>query len=218
MKPYVFLNFKTYEQGTGNNALKLARIAQKADEEGEVKIVIIAQATDIRMLVENTKLPIFAQHADLEGYGANTGRTTLEALKQAGASGVMINHSEDRADIEQIRKLAKRCKQLQIPMLVCVASLDEAAAASMLKPEYMAYEDPKLIGSGKSVTEEEPDTVLKFAEKMKAKTIALCGAGVSTGLDLVKSLELGCHGVLLASAFVKSSDPEEMIMEFIGVK
>ena len=218
MKPYIFLNLKTYEQATGENALNLAKIAQKVAAEGKADIIVIAQAVDIRLLVDETKVLVFAQHADLESYGAHTGKVTLEAIKQAGAAGVMINHSEDRMDMDSIKKMAKRCKELEIPMLVCVANLEEAKTVTKLKPEYIAYEDPELIGSGKAITKQNPDGVMKFAELVKGKTISLCGAGISSGIDFVKALEMGCNGVLLASAFTKAEDPEEMLMKFAGVK
>ena len=217
MKPFVFLNFKTYEQGTGDNAFKLTNIAEEAALEGNVELAIIAQVVDIRMLARNSKLKIFAQHADLDSYGAHTGKVTIEALKQAGAAGIMLNHSENRISMDLVKRMVKRCKELEMPVLVCVANLKEAKEVLKLKPEYLALEDPKLIGSGKSITEYKPDEVLKFVELVKGKAVALCGAGISSSVDFIKALEMGNDGVLLASAYVKSDNPKEMLFKFLGI-
>jgi len=62
-----------------------------------------------------------------------------------------------------------------------------------------------------------PDAVKQFSEAMRAyKTTSLCGAGISTRKDIEKSAELGCKGVLLASAFVKAVDPERLLLDLVG--
>jgi triosephosphate isomerase len=40
----------------------------------------------------------------------------------------------------------------------------------------------------------------------------LCGAGVKTGEDVKKALELGTVGVLLASGVVKTKDPRKALL------
>jgi len=39
----------------------------------------------------------------------------------------------------------------------------------------------------------------------------LCGAGISTGEDLVAAAELGAEGVLLASGVAKAADPRKAL-------
>ena len=40
-----------------------------------------------------------------------------------------------------------------------------------------------------------------------------CGAGISTGDDVARAIELGAEGVLLASAYVKAKDPKLVLID-----
>ena len=56
---------------------------------------------------------------------------------------------------------------------------------------------------------ESVDLVRKANPNVKV----LCGAGVNKAEDVSIALKLGTRGVLLASAVVKSADPEKAIRE-----
>ena len=43
-----------------------------------------------------------------------------------------------------------------------------------------------------------------------------CGAGVKTGDDVRTAMDLGAHGVLLASGVVKAKDPEAVLRDLIS--
>jgi len=45
----------------------------------------------------------------------------------------------------------------------------------------------------------------------------LCGAGVKTGKDVKRALELGAVGVLLASGVVKSKDPKKALQDLVSL-
>ena len=64
--PIVILNFKTYLESTGNNALKLAMASEIVAEETGVNIVVVPQSTDIYSLSNEVGIPIFAQHIDAD--------------------------------------------------------------------------------------------------------------------------------------------------------
>jgi triosephosphate isomerase len=44
----------------------------------------------------------------------------------------------------------------------------------------------------------------------------LCGAGVKTGKDVRRALELGAKGVLLASGVVKAKDPRKALQDLVS--
>ncbi|MFH0972244.1 MAG: triose-phosphate isomerase, partial [Candidatus Micrarchaeota archaeon] len=97
--------------------------------------------------------------------------------------------------------------------------LHEAVAIAKLHPPCIAVEPPELIGSGISVSSANPGIVtdsVREIKKIDPKIIVLVGAGVSNAADVRKSIELGAEGVLLASAFVKSKDPEELLEEMLN--
>jgi len=56
----------------------------------------------------------------------------------------------------------------------------------------------------------------KNIKKINPKVKVLCGAGVKTGEDVKKALELGTEGVLLASGVVKAENPEKVLRDLIS--
>ena len=215
------INFKTYKQATGPKALKLTQICKKISKKTKQKIMIAVQATDIS-LVSKLKIPVLAQHTDYFEQGRNTGKVLPEAIKQVGAIGTLINHSENPLSLKIIEKTIKRCKDINLLTLVCVSNIKKTDQILKLKPNIIAYEVPELVASGKSITQIKPDSVKKFAKlvqkynkKHKTKIKPLCGAGISKVKDVRTALKLGCEGVLVASAFVKSKNPSKILKEMI---
>ncbi|MCX6777030.1 MAG: triose-phosphate isomerase, partial [Candidatus Micrarchaeota archaeon] len=102
-----------------------------------------------------------------------------------------------------------------IETLLCADSVEEAKKIATLSPSYIAVEPPELIGSGISVSKAKPEIVSDAVSEVKRinNIPVLCGAGVSTGVDVRKAVELGASGVLLASAFVKASNPKAVLLD-----
>ncbi|MCJ7488664.1 MAG: triose-phosphate isomerase, partial [Thermoplasmata archaeon] len=72
------------------------------------------------------------------------------------------------------------------------------------------------IGGDMSVTTANPEIVsesVRVAKKAFPGVKVLCGAGVKTGEDAAKAIELGTNGVLLASGVVKASDPKRVLLD-----
>ena len=57
--PIVILNFKTYLESTGNNALKLAMASEIVAEETGVNIIIAPQSSDIYRLSNEVKIDVY---------------------------------------------------------------------------------------------------------------------------------------------------------------
>ena len=47
-EPILFINFKTYKESTGKNALKLAKTAKKASKETGKTITLVPQLADLK--------------------------------------------------------------------------------------------------------------------------------------------------------------------------
>ena len=105
----IVLNFKTYREATGDNALRLAEICEDVSKEYSVKIIAAPQVADIHAISEAVKIPVYAQHIDGVGYGGFTGHVTAASLKAAGASGSLINHSERRLKLADIEASISAC-------------------------------------------------------------------------------------------------------------
>ncbi len=218
--PIVAVNFKAYyPYSFGENALKIAQDARKVWEETGVQIILAPPYTELKSVLEvvkDTEILVFAQHADPVEPGARTGYIPLEGLKEAGVQGVILNHSEHRLKIADINWLVKKAKKLGLYTLVCADVPETGAAVSILGPDIVAVEPPELIGTGVSVSKAKPEVITNSVElirKVNKDVIILTGAGISTGEDVYKAIELGTAGVLVASAIVKAKDPYTIIKD-----
>jgi triosephosphate isomerase len=216
--PVIIVNYKTYKTGYGQNALSLAKSLQKVAEETNANIAVAVGPTDIQLISSQCSLPVLAQHIDPIGFGSNTGYILPEAAKDAGAVGTLINHSEHRLQLAQIEACVRRASEIDLVTCVCTNNLETSKAASILNPDFVAIEPPELIGGDISVSQAQPELVSGTVEAIRAVSPdvkVLCGAGVKTGEDVKKALELGAEGVLLASGVVKAPDAEAAIRDLV---
>jgi len=210
------INCKNYEEIAGNEIIKFVKIAEKISKKFKVKIAI-APPQHLIGLVSNSSITILAQHIDDSKIGSTTGFMIPELLKKSKVNGSLINHSEHRISSTEIRKLVLKLKELKMISIVCVKDVAEAKKYAKLEPDYIAIEPPELIGSGRSVSTEKPELITKAAVAVKIaknKTKLLCGAGIVSGKDVSKAIELGSKGILVASGIVKSKDWNKVISEF----
>ena len=214
MKPIIAVNYKAYyPYSFGEHALKIARSAVKVHDEYDVNVILAPPYTELyRVLkeVEGSGVEVYGQHADPIKPGAATGFIPLEGLKEVGAGGVIINHSEHRLKLADINWLIKHAKELGIKTLVCADVPETGAAIAVLKPDIVAVEPPELIGTGIPVSKAKPEVITKSVElirRVNKEVVILTGAGISKGDDVYKAIELGTLGVLVASAIVKAPDP-----------
>jgi len=212
MKPVVIVNFKSYEESTGKNALKLAKICSEFLEKADIMVAV--QAADICQIAKSVKIPVLGQHVDT-GFGAFTGSINIKSVKEAGASGTLINHAEKKISSEAMGKAIEECKKLGLKTCVCAANEQEMMEALKSSPDYIAYEIPELIGGNVSITSANPDSVKDFVRKVGKVSKPLCGAGVKTGEDVKKAVELGTCGVLLASGITKAADPRKALGDLL---
>lgn len=214
--PTIVLNVKTYIEATGIKALEIAQTMDKISQETGTNMAIAVQATDISLCSKNVKIPVFAEHIDAITPGSHTGWTLPESIKQAGAVGTLVNHSEHRLKLADIDSCITIAKKLNLDHIVCTNNIATSKAAAAFKPNFIAVEPPELIGGDISVTTADPDIVsgsVDAVKKIDKNVKILCGAGVKNGKDVAKSIELGADGVLLASGVVKANDKETVLRD-----
>jgi len=213
----IVVNFKAYSESIGGKGLKLAKICEKVAKESKKEIMVCPQTPDLCLVSKEVSIPVFSQHIDPVKPGSRTGHITLESVKSY-ISGTLINHSEKRMKIADIDYLVKKCRKFGLTSIVCTNNIDVSMACSLLNPDYVAIEPLELIGGDISVTSASPEIVensVKNIKKINPKVKVLCGAGVKTGKDVKKSLELGTEGVLLASGVVKAENPEKVLRDLV---
>nr|WP_292478498.1 triose-phosphate isomerase [Methanothrix sp.] len=205
----IVLNFKTYRESTGREALRLAEICEDISQDYSVQMIVAPQAADIRALSQGVRIPVYAQHVDGVGYGGYTGHITAASLKAAGASGALINHSERRLKLADMEASLSACRDFGLKSIICTNNVATTRAAAALEPDYVAVEPPELIGSGIPVSKANPSVIsdsVSAVKRIAPQVGVLCGAGITHGEDLKIALDLGSEGVLLASGIIKAKD------------
>ena len=213
----VVVNFKTYQTAHGASAEELARVMVSI--ETDARLVAAVSALDLSAVVAAAPgLEVWCQHLDPIQFGSNTGWAHPATAIERGASGTLINHAEHKISLEHVAALLE-----QVPegfcVCACAADVDEARALAALEPTFVAVEPPELIGGDVSVTSADPVIVSGTAaavREVSANVGVLCGAGVKTGGDVAKAIELGTSGVLLASGVTKAEDPRTALDDLVS--
>jgi len=214
--PILAINFKAYREAAGRGAVELAKAAEKAARELGVEIVVAPSHLDLALVASSVEIPVYAQGADVERGGAYTGHVALENLKESGAAGVVLNHSERPLELNKLARFIESAKALGLDTLVCAPDPLASLAVAALGPDAVAVEPPELIGTGRAVSKYKPDAVVKTVELVNRhfpSVVVITGAGIESGEDVEAALRLGTRGVLVASAVVKAKDPYQKILE-----
>lgn len=212
----IFVNFKTYKDASGDNAIKLASTMYDVAGESGIEIISCPQAVDLREVVGASNHPVWAQHVDAEERGRATGWLPPEIAKETGAEGTLLNHSEHKLSVGQLGEAMSRCKEIGLKTLVFADSVEEAKIVAKFKPDFIGYEPPELVGSKTtSVALSKPDVIEKVVKALPDFKI-LVGAGIKSRDDIVISLKRGAKGVVPSSAVVKAQDPKKVLEDLVS--
>ncbi len=213
--PVIILNMKSYREVEGELALELARTCEQVSIETGASIAVCPPMIELSKVAGSVSIPVIAQNVDLWDATVRTGSTSLGGIKKAGAIGTLVNHSECRRLLSDIGHIVDIAKGMQLITIVCTNNVAASRAAAALGPDMIAMEPPELIGGDISVTTADPriveDTVRVVKETAPGVKV-LTGAGVKDRNDVIKALELGTVGVLLASGVVKAKDPKKVLL------
>ena len=213
MKNPLIINFKNYEEVSADGAIRLGETARKVAEKIQVEIILAPPHPVLALIAKEIEIPVICQHVDDEKMGPSTGFTVPEIAKSYGAIGSLINHSEHRMEMNSIASLVKRLRRLGMVSIVCAQEPQEVVEISTFEPDFIAIEPPELIGSGKAVSKENPTVITKSIEGAGSRSRIICGAGISDKEDVSKAMELGSHGILVASGVIKATSWDKKITE-----
>lgn len=218
--PFILVNLKAYKEGMGPRAHLIARAAEEVSGESGIQIGVAPSFFDLHPLSKHFEIPIFAQHLDGVAPGPFTGHVTAAAVRQTGAVGTLINHSERRLTLAEIEASVRAAMDAGLVTVICSNNDLTSAAAAALSPTYVAIEPPELIGSGVSVAKADPGVIQRSVAAVHAvnpKVKVLTGAGIQSGECVKIARDLGTDGVLLASSVVKAEDPAIVLRDLVSL-
>jgi len=211
---FVLVNLKAYPC----DPIEVASAAADVSDDTGVRVGVAPQAAHLDA-VSDTGVETWAQHVSSVEHGSHTGSTLAEAAADAGATGTLLNHSENRLTLADIDSSLDAAERTDLETIICANNPEQIAAASALGPDGVAVEPPALIGTGTPVSKADPDIVrdaVDAAASVDESVDVLCGAGISTGDDVVSARELGATGVLLASGVAKADDPRAALEDLVA--
>ncbi|MDP3917994.1 MAG: triose-phosphate isomerase [Candidatus Woesebacteria bacterium] len=205
----IFVNYKTYESGTGEKALSMSKMIEEVSQTSGVKIIPVVQALDIKEITSNVSIEVWSQKID---------PVTPESVLEDGAIGTFLNHSENRfIDFETLSTAHDRTKEIGLKTLIFAKDIEELEKISSLRPDFISYEPLELIGSKDvSVATAKPEVISYAATISKNAGIPLIvGAGIHSSQDVKKCLELGAIGVAVASDIMNAVDPKKELLDLV---
>jgi len=203
----------------GQDVLKLARHADRVSAKYGIQIIFTPQYVDITALARGTKnLLIFAQHMDSLPIGRGVGSVLPEAVRAAGASGVLLNHAEKKLSLAELERTIQRADEVGLASMACADNVKEAEAIAKMHPNIIIAESPALIGVGKRA-ENDRQNITEINASIRAidpEIRVLHGAGIGCGQDVYDIISAGAQAAGSSSGIVKAVDPFAMIEEMIS--
>lgn len=200
----------------GDELLEIARGLDRLADKYDVDIIMDVADTEIANVARNTKrIHVFSQHMSNISVGKGMGRTLPEAVKAAGAVGVMLNHAEHKLTLEDVKEAIQRADEVGLATMVCADSLEEVREIAKLGPNILVAEPSELIGTGKPADKEYVDSVIKCIREINPDIKPFPSAGVSKPEDCYNIIKAGSSASGCSSAIAKADNPlvlaEEMI-------
>lgn len=202
----------------GRKVLELARHADRVGRKYAVQVIITPQYVDIPLLsCEMEHVLVFAQHMDSLPVGRGVGSVLPEALKAAGAVGVLLNHAEKKLTKNELERTMERADQVGLATMVCADTLEDAARVARMEPNIIIAESPALIGVGKRGADDRLaiDRINRVVQEIHPEIRVLHGAGISSGRDVYDVIAAGAEGTGSTSGILLAADPLGMVEEMI---
>ncbi len=200
----------------GEKMLKLAQVIDKTAIKYDLDVIVTPQYTDISLLANNTeRILVFAQHMDPLPVGRGLGSVLPEAVKAAGAVGVMLNHAEKKLTLDIVEKTIARADEVGLATIVCADTVEELTAIAKLGPNLLVAEPTELIGTGQTSDSNYVIETIKQVREINPDIMVLQGAGISNGQDVYNTIKLGAQATGSTSGILKAADPEAMVEEML---
>jgi len=201
----------------GETMLELARAIDEGAIRHDVDIILTVGYTDIRPIAANTKrVNVFAPHMDPLPIGAGSGAVLPEAIKDAGAVGVQLNHAEKPLPLDVLAQTIRRADEVGLATMVCADSVEDVKAVAAMGPTVLIAEPTELIGTGTTSDEDYVRQTLAAVQAINPNIMVLQAAGISNGDDVYDVIRQGAQATGCSSGIAKAADPAAMAEEMIS--
>jgi triosephosphate isomerase len=213
-KVSVIINYKKL---TGKDALDLTQKLNECDNIllSQYNIILAMQTVDALQL-SNNRFDIFIQdiYSDEENCFLKqfSGKSDL---KNDNIVGILLNHPEKPLSSEMIAEYISLANHLQLQIVLCATSIQEATRLNSFSPMYIGLENESLIGKNISLIDHCPEIVQQVTSTIDNDI--LIGAGIRTAEDLKHVVKFGGSGVLISSLVLSSPDPITSLIKFLTV-
>ena len=215
--PYFEIGTKNYIYG--DKVLEYAKAADAAAEKYDIDVLFITPAVEIRRVVENTKhLIVLAPYMDTLRPGRGMADILPEALKAAGAEGVVVNHCEKPMSLPQIKATIDRANELDMLVFACADTVAETRAIAELHPDIINPEPSELIGGTSNGVSDMGyvKEVIREIRKIDENILIEQAAGITNGEQVYDFIMAGSEAAGAASGIMNADAPRGMIDEMIG--
>lgn len=200
----------------GEAMLKLGKVIDKTAMKYDVDVIVTPQYTDIKLLCDNTeRIFVFAQHMDALTPGRGLGSVLPEAVKAAGAKGVMLNHAEKPLDMKTLEATIRRADEVGLATIVCADTVEDVKRIAHMAPNMIVAEPTDLIGTGTTSDSNYVLETIRTVEEINPDIMVLQGAGISNGEDVYNTVKLGAQATGSTSGILKADDPYAMVEEML---
>lgn len=201
----------------GDDVLKLALAADKAAERYDIDVLFISPYIELRRVAEQTKrLIVFAPHMDTLRPGRGVADILPEAIKAAGAAGVILNHAERPISLSYLAEALRRAKELELLSFVCADTIEEVRAVAQLHPDIINPEQTCNIGIPGGVKGQYAADTIRTVKEADQTILVEMAAGIRNGDDVYRCILEGADGVGAASGICLAEDPCRMADEMVA--
>jgi triosephosphate isomerase len=196
--------------------LDYAKAVDATAKKYDIDVIFIAPYTEIHRIAENTeRLMVFAPYMDAIRPGRGIADILPEAVKAAGAKGVMLNHCEKPMPLSQIKKTIERANELDLITFACADSIIEAKAIAQFKPDIINPEPTELIGGDKASDMSYVKETVRVIKSLHPDILVEQAAGITKGSQVYEFIMAGNDAAGSASGILKSPDPYALLDEMI---
>lgn len=169
---------------------------------------MIVPYADIRLAAQAVeRVVVFAPYMDSICPGRGMADVLPESIRAAGASGVVLNHSERRMTLSEVNRAVHRANDLELLTFICAETVQMGKALAHFHPDIINPEPVELIGTGKTTDKLFVQTAMKAIHEVDPDILVEHAAGISKPEQVFDFICAGAQGIGVASGICTAADP-----------